>query len=960
MPVSRRFPIHVAIGPICLGKMPTFLYGHSNRLWGGIKRYPLTFPLEGGPGENMAPARTTLYSKNLQVLSRHHAHILEVLNTPAPFSMAVRTSLSGSPNLYIKESQDGEERSLYREKDPLAGLPQALAKMEDVRGRIVCNYGFGLGLHAIEIVRVLARANIVVLFEAHPAVFEAALHHVDLVALLSHPNVRLVVGQVVDFFAFLAGDPEELFASVSSIAIRFDGAVALAPSWYQQVSSAMTRYNQYQIETHVTLANAGLLFIRNRFRNLMAMSRAVPMERTTEMLSGIPAVVVAAGPSLSKNIDQLKKIEGRALLIVVDSAVGPLAEKGISPDLVVSHDYRPLTYEKLGRFREFLRNTGLIFTGCTSFEVSNYIPFRARFFTFCGPMYRDVLNRILQTDVAEPMGNSQSVLHLALHFVRQAGCNPIIFTGLDLAFDGGRDHAEGTVLHWGNRQETGKNTSMVPGIHGRMVPTIPGFINMLVTCEQRIQEAPDRTWIDATEGGAKIAGTDIMTLEEATHRFCRKPVDVSGIFNLSATGISTGQMGKTLESLQGEIRGCLTRIDTYFTNASRIDDYLSKNRMPEKGAAGLPKHIRGLLERIEGLLSDSEDAALRRLLVDFVTGPRQEIIREHRAKVLAANVSNSQAEEFISAYEQLKASQTIWRDGFQYILELINHELEAFEIIESLKVEKITGENVASTALAGAYFKCGYLGLAEQCLEKMSSETVAGEFYRGAIRLKQGEVATGLGLMNSAVQKKESFGEELQRIIQAVEDEWLSAEGPETFQAIMRKRLVQMGPSKKVLKALWPKDVDVMDRILSEDPPHPERLETVDSILSDWNPAKEKLPEWWAVKARSLSVRGLPEDGLAAVQTALQMTKDENPQWLVLLARLLIETGRADEGISKLDKAVAMDPSTAGLWEEIGDALAAGNDYDGAQAAYEKCLAALPDRLSVLKKIGELLRCRPR
>ena len=60
-----------------------------------------------------------------------------------------------------------------------------------------------------------------------------------------------------------------------------------------------------------------------------------------------------------------------------------------------------------------------------------------------------------------------------------------------------------------------------------------------------------------------------------------------------------------------------------------------------------------------------------------------------------------------------------------------------------------------------------------------------------------------------------------------------------------------------------------------------------------------------------------------------------------------------DEGVSKLDEAVAMDPKTAVLWEEIGDALSTGNDYDGALNVYEKCMTALPDRPETLKKMGD-------
>jgi hypothetical protein len=898
----------------------------------------------------MASKPSALYKKNVKVLSQHHPHVLDVLETPPPFPISVRKAPSGSPNLYFKDRQGGEQ-PLYPETNPVAGLQKGLSQVKEVRGRIVCQYGFGLGFHAIEIIQALASGNIVVLFEAHPAVFNAALTHVDLEHLLSHPNVRLVVGKAVDFFRFLSGDPEELFASLPCIAIRFDRAVGLAPSWYQKVSKDMATYNNYQIETQATLAKAGPHLLKNRFRNLLAMSRAVPMAETAGKLTGMPAVLVAAGPSLSKNIDHLKALKGKALLVAVDSAVGPLSEKGILPDLVASVDYRPLTYEKLGPFRDFLKNAGLIFSDVASFEVANYLPFKTRFFTFSGMMYRDFFNRVLQTNITEPIEHAQSVLHLAMHFVLEAGCDPIIFTGLDLAFDQGRDHAEGTVLHWGNRQKADNNRPMVTDIHGRMVPTNLGFLNMLTTCENRIQESPDRIWIDATEGGAKISGTEVMTLEAAMNRFCADPVDISGIFDLPVPTMSSGRVSETLKVLRGEIRGCLDNIDTFFECVSKVDHFLLKHKMPEKGVAGLPENIRELLGRIERLSSDPKETALRQILVDFITGPRLDIVREHRAKELEARSSGSRATAFICAYEQLKASQRIWREGFHHILNLLDFEFEVFEHIERLE-EKNAGTDDGYLALAASCFKYDHLWLAQECLDKTSPHSASSDFYSGAIRLKQGEVAAGLERMREAVRKDAALSEELQRVVARVEAKWLSEDGLETFRAILRKRLIGMGPSKNVLKTLWPKNVSTVDKILSKAPVSFEGLTKVADILSDWEPVAEKFPEWWALKARWLSAQGLSAEGLSAVEKALRMSVEKKPQWLALSARLMIEIGRTDEGLKILQQAVTMDPDTAVLWEEIGDALSSGRDFDSALTAYENCLAALPDRLETFKKIA--------
>ena len=62
-----------------------------------------------------------------------------------------------------------------------------------------------------------------------------------------------------------------------------------------------------------------------------------------ENKEGYPAFIVSAGPSLDKNIDMLKEVKGRGMIMAVDTAIKPLLKKGIVPDIVASVDpHKPL------------------------------------------------------------------------------------------------------------------------------------------------------------------------------------------------------------------------------------------------------------------------------------------------------------------------------------------------------------------------------------------------------------------------------------------------------------------------------------------------------------------------------------------------------------------------------------------------------------------------------------------
>ena len=57
-------------------------------------------------------------------------------------------------------------------------------------------------------------------------------------------------------------------------------------------------------------------------------------------IQDVPVIIVAAGPSLNKNIDVLKKAEGKALIIVVDAALRAVYAHHVKANLGISLDAR--------------------------------------------------------------------------------------------------------------------------------------------------------------------------------------------------------------------------------------------------------------------------------------------------------------------------------------------------------------------------------------------------------------------------------------------------------------------------------------------------------------------------------------------------------------------------------------------------------------------------------------------
>jgi len=132
------------------------------------------------------------------------------------------------------------------------------------------------------------------------------------------------------------------------------------------------------------------------------------------------------------------------------------------------------------------------------------------------------------------------VAHLAFYLAVFMGCEPVILTGQDLGYTGHCYYTPGTAMHemwrpelnrfctmemkeWERIARTRKILMKVKDIHGRDIYTDEQLFTYLQQFEGDFAAVPGRV-IDATEGGVRKAGTQIMTLVEAARRCCREPI----------------------------------------------------------------------------------------------------------------------------------------------------------------------------------------------------------------------------------------------------------------------------------------------------------------------------------------------------------------------------------------------------------------------------------------------------
>ena len=128
--------------------------------------------------------------------------------------------------------------------------------------------------------------------------------------------------------------------------------------------------SQYELVNRNTKVKFSAVVAKNLLANLKHLIKAYKtVQYAGKIPKEVPGIVVAAGPSLNKNIEELKKAKGKAFIIATDTAMKPLLNAGIIPDMYAVVDgKKPLSLIKI----EGAQDIPLLCTIVAASEVLDY------------------------------------------------------------------------------------------------------------------------------------------------------------------------------------------------------------------------------------------------------------------------------------------------------------------------------------------------------------------------------------------------------------------------------------------------------------------------------------------------------------------------------------------------------------------------------------------------------------
>lgn len=279
---------------------------------------------------------------------------------------------------------------------------------------------------------------------------------------------------------------------------------------------------------------------KNFIKNLKSSAGYGVINSYRNIFKDKPAIIVSAGPSLEKNIHLLKEVQNKFIIICGGRTFKALTNVGVTPDFVCAVDPQDITYTIMKN--QLNSKVPLVFMESANYKlVSEY---KGSKILFSNEGMETYIESITGKEVDSLMQGG-SVAHVCMGLAYYLGCNPIVFIGQDLAYTGDKFHAQSAKVmenpgdvavteyeknkeHWENI--SGQNI-YVKDINGDLVRTSVILNSYREEFEELIEEREEVTFINSTEGGAYIQGTEVVSLKESIENYAKEEIDKHIKFN---------------------------------------------------------------------------------------------------------------------------------------------------------------------------------------------------------------------------------------------------------------------------------------------------------------------------------------------------------------------------------------------------------------------------------------------
>jgi hypothetical protein len=426
--------------------------------------------------------------------------------------------------------------------------PESLLNVSQRSSTPVMFVVFGIGMgHTVRGLRAFSDAQMVV-FEPDPGLLRSFFEH--------GPSDLADVPIVCSLHDLSQLWPRLSNGKQNVTVVNTPGYSELFPEQAQRLRTTVGELVQRSGVNDATHRLRARVWIQDVFANLELLREHPTFLALAGQYRGVPAFIVGAGPSLGKNGRLLAEATKKGIVFALNSSARALDSYGVEPQVLacmesldVSHLFESVSYiDRVARAISLTAHPHNLRKG-----KGPLLPF------FEGIPQQDLpLTALLGFGGLSVSG---SVSTVAFSLALRLGCSPIVFVGQDLAYTDGRAYAAGSAYEqsrvrlgadgqslehdWCDTLKSTHNrgqNKMVErepllevsawGGAGKVSSTI-GFSAVRAWLEgasiMLAQAHPEIRLINATEGGARIAGFEERTLSELLATLPKREISAASL-----------------------------------------------------------------------------------------------------------------------------------------------------------------------------------------------------------------------------------------------------------------------------------------------------------------------------------------------------------------------------------------------------------------------------------------------